>query len=377
MRVLFLTKYPRSGASSRYRVYQYLPYLRQEGVQFDVSPFYSERAYGLIYRRGHLWRKVAGVLAGVLRRLRDAWRVRRYDIVFCQREALPFGPLWFERRVRACKVPLIFDYDDALYIFKPSISTPLSDKLKDPGRIPRILSKSTAVFAGNDYLRDQAANWCRDSRTVLVAEDTQRVSRRPEHSEKKQLVLGWLGSPSTEKYLQLIRRPLEQLAQHLAAKGQGMELRVIGGGRFHSRVFPVKHAPWHLESEIDELRQCDIGLMPLPDEEWSQGKSGGKARTYMAAGVPAVVSDVGFNRQLIENGRTGFLCATDEQWLQALQRLSQSAALRENIAQAARAEVERKHSLDVLAPVFLAHLRDVRNRYDGQARAAMQRTKIS
>jgi len=97
--------------------------------------------------------------------------------------------------------------------------------------------------------------------------------------------------------------------------------------------------------------------MPLPDEEWSQGKSGGKARTYMAAGVPAVVSDVGFNRQLIENGRTGFLCATEER--------------------CARAEVEKKHSLDVLAPVFLAHLRDVRSRYDGRARAAINGTKTS
>ncbi len=363
MKVLFLTKYPRSGASSRYRVYQYLPFLREQGVAFDVSPFYSERAYGLIYQPGHLPGKVVGVLAGVFRRLRDAWRIRRYDVVFCQREALPFGPLWFERRVRACQVPLIFDYDDALFIFKPSASTPLSDKLKNPGRIPRIMASASAVFAGNDYLRDQAANWCPDARTVLVAEDTRRIPRRPRHNEKKHLILGWLGSPSTEKYLQGIRQPLETLAQRLEARGQSMELRVIGGGRFASSVFPVKHIPWRLDTEVVQLHQCDMGLMPLPDEAWSLGKSGGKARTYMAAGVPAVVSDVGFNRQLIDNGRSGFLCATDEQWLQALEDLSHSAALRENIAQAARAEVEQKHSLDVLAPKFLAHLRDVQRRY--------------
>ncbi len=363
MRILFLTKYPATGASSRYRVYQYLPYLRARGVDCAVSPFYSESAYALIYRRGRLPAKMLAVAAGWWRRLRDAWRLRHYDVIFCQREALPFGPLWFEKRVRRLGLPLVFDYDDALFIFKPSTSTPVADKLKNPARIPRIMDISHAVFAGNDYLRQQAAGYCADARTVLVAEDSDRFPPPEPHENRSVVVAGWLGSPSTEKYLQIIRRPLEQLARRLAAEGRRLELQIMGGGHFSSSVFSVRHLPWSLENEVAQLPRWDMGLMPLPDEEWSRGKSGGKARTYMAAGVPAVVADVGFNRQLIAHGRTGFLCATEEQWLAAMERLASSAELRTRLARAARAEVESKHSLKVLAPVFLSHLADVHRRY--------------
>ncbi len=366
MRILFLTKYPATGASSRYRVYQYLPYLRRHGVDCTVSPFYSESAYALMYLRGRLPGKILAVATGWWRRLRDAWRIRRYDVVFCQREALPFGPLWFEKRVRRLGVPLVFDYDDALFIFKPSTSTPVADKLKNPARIPRIMALSHTVFAGNDYLRRQAASYCADARTVLVAEDTDRFSPPGQYENRATVVAGWLGSPSTEKYLEIIRRPLEQLARRLEAEGRRLELHIMGGGRFTSPAFTVRHLPWSLEAETAQLPRWDMGLMPLPDEEWSQGKSGGKARTYMAAGVPAVVADIGFNRQLIAHGCTGFLCAGEAQWLTTMLAVACDARLRWRVAQAARAEVESRHSLKVLAPVFLAHLRDVRARYGPQ-----------
>ncbi len=368
MKILFLTKYPAAGASSRYRVYQYLPYLRRYGVECDVSPFYSQKAYPLLYARGRLPQKIVAVLAGLLRRLRDARRIKKYDLVFCQREAVPFGPLWFEKKVKKAGVPLVFDYDDALFIFKPSSRTPLADKLKNPHRIPRIMAQCQTVFAGNDYLREQARPFCADSRTVWVAEDTQRWARRPPHRDKTDIVVGWLGSPSTEKYLEIIRPALSALAAGLKQHGKTLHLLVVGGGAFQSNDFSVEHRQWSLDSEIESVHRFDIGVMPLPDEEWSEGKSGGKARTYMAAGVPAVVADVGFNRQLIQPGQTGFLCRQQDDWLDTLLPLALDAPLRERIAQQARLAVEEKHSLSALAPVFLQQLSDVVARHGGRER---------
>ena len=355
MNVLFLTKYPLAGASSRYRVYQYLPYLDAAGIAYRVQPFMTPRMYRTVNRAGAAPAKALHTAWAVARRTAAVLGAGAYDLVFLQRECLPFGAPWLERLLHRRGTPLIFDYDDALFLFKPSTHTPLADAFKRPHRIVEIFRLVDCVLAGNDWLRARAGEHCADARTFHVAEDLQRYPARPARRKDADVVLGWLGSPSTEKYLAAIREPLRQLCR----ERPGLRLRIVGGGRFADAEIPVEHASWSLDTEAAQLHGFDIGLMPLPLEEWSLGKSGGKARTYMAAGLPAVCTGIGYNSELIRDGETGFLVREAEQWRQVLLRLIDDQALRERVGAAARQDVEARFSLQQQGPRFVEILREV------------------
>lgn len=357
MKILFLTKYPIAGASSRYRVYQYIPYLKSQGHLCDVSSFYSDKDFASIYKKGHLFFKMWMVFKGVLRRLKDAVKLIKYDVVYMQREALPFGPLWFEWICKRLNKKMIFDYDDALFIFKPSSSTPMSDKFKNPQRIPKIFSKVDCVFAGNNYLAEQARQFCNCAKTIVVAEDLSKITPRVEHLVSDKLVIGWLGSPSTEKYLEFIREPLEKLAGSF----DKLELLIIGGGSFKSEIINVRQEQWSLEAENNLLKEFSVGIMPLPLEEWSKGKSGGKARTYMASGIPAVCTDIGYNKELIVHGETGFLVETSKQWYDCIFMLLNNAEMRQIISINALEIIKNTYSLNVLAPELENNIKEVIN----------------
>jgi len=355
MKVLFLTKYPLEGASSRYRVHQYLPYLDAAGIGYRVQSFMSPRMYRAMHTRGGAVGKALHATAAVLRRAAVTLGAGSYDLVFLQREWMPFGASLLKRVLHRRGTPLIVDYDDALFLFKPSTHTPMADAFRQPQRIVDLFRLADCVLAGNDWLRERAGEYCADARTFHVAEDLQRYIARPPSPDRAGVVLGWLGSPSTEKYLDALRVPLRELCrQH-----PGLRLRIVGGGAFADAEIPVEHVPWNLDTEVAQLHGFDIGLMPLPLEEWSLGKSGGKARTYMAVGLPAVCTGIGFNCELIRDGETGFLVREPQEWRQVLQRLIEDAALRERVGAAARREVEARFSLERQGPRFVDILREV------------------
>ena len=217
MKVLFLTKYPPAGASSRYRVFQYLPYLDAAGVDYRVQSFMSPAMYALAQRPGHALRKSLHAAAALARRLAALWRCGRYDLIFLQRECLPLGPPLMERLFRRWRIPTIFDYDDALFIVKPSTHNGFADGLRSGARTREILRLVDCVLAGNDWLRARAVDaGAAAARTLHVAEDLARCTRRPAHAGAA-TTIGWLGSPSTEKYLDLLREPLRALCRRRSA----------------------------------------------------------------------------------------------------------------------------------------------------------------
>lgn len=340
MKVLFLTRYPIEGASSRYRVFQYLPALADLRVQARVSSFMSSRMYRAVFRDTHTLLKAWLTLLATIRRVWVVLGAWRYDVVVMQRELLPFGPPFLERLLCAMGVATVFDYDDALFVHKDSKHNRIASKLRRPDKVPQIFAMVDAVCAGNEYLAECARPYCANAVCIEVAEDTRRIPLR-DFSANDKVIIGWLGSPSTEKYLELIRPVLDDLFK----KRDNLEMWVIGGGDFHLTWTQVQHIPWSMETEVQNLLRFDIGLMPLPMEEWSRGKSGGKARTYMAAGVVPVCSAIGYNLELIDRERTGFLVETGEQWLATLSRLVESAELRERVGRAARADVEQRFSV--------------------------------
>lgn len=357
MRVLFLTKYPEEGASSRYRVYQYLPYLEKRGISCSVKPFMSQRMYQLVFKKGKTVRKFCSTALAVFRRIAVLIGVGKYDLIFLQRECFPFGPPFMERYLKARGLPTIFDYDDALFIFKSSTHNSFMDFVKRPGKIYEIFSIVDCVVTGNDYLTEKAAEFCPDARTLLVGEDTEKYSPKPESSAShaRDFVIGWLGSPSTEKYLRLIEEPLRRVCTIFPH----VRLKIVGGGSFEAKGIPVEHVRWELENEVSMLHSFDVGIMPLPMEEWSKGKSGGKARTYMSVGLPVVCTAIGFNLELITHGVNGFLVSEADEWVDVLSNLIEDPELRRRVGASARQHVVDNLSLAVIAPQLYEVIRSI------------------
>ena len=290
--------------------------------------------YRAVFSSSASWKKGFYTIWATIRRVGVVLTAWRYDVVVMQRELLPFGPPMLEKLLRWQGMAIVFDYDDALFIHKDSKHNPLASKMRRPDKTLRIFALVDAVAAGNQYLADYARPYCENTVALEVAEDTRRIPLR-DFSAGDSVVIGWLGSPSTEKYLELIRPVLESLF-----KGRDdLQMHIVGGGDFALQNTEVVHIPWQLETEVESLLGFDIGLMPLPLEEWSKGKSGGKARTYMAAGVVPVCSAIGYNLELIEHQETGYLVETMDEWMQALKALTESAQLRERIGRAAREAV--------------------------------------
>jgi glycosyltransferase involved in cell wall biosynthesis len=356
MRVLFLTKYPEEGASSRYRVYQYLPYLREHGIKCDVFPFMSPAMYQEMFSPGHQIKKLRYYLQAVLKRLSILFHAKKYDLIFMQKECLPFGTPLMERLFKQWKIPTIFDYDDALFLFKSNKYNKFAKLFKRPNRIFKIFKSVDCVLAGNNYLREQAAKYCQDARTFYVAEDLARFTPRSQ-ANNDIITIGWFGSNTTEKYLSLVRGALREICQQYPE----VRLKIVGGGEFQDEQIPIEHVSWSLEGEVAALHSFDIGIMPLPLEEWSKGKCGGKARTYMAVGLPAVCTGIGYNLELIEHGKTGFLVQSHQDWVNTLSMLIQEPSLRQQVGRMARASVEKHFSLNILAPELRKILLEIAN----------------
>ena len=338
LRILFLTRYPQAGASSRYRVYQYVPHLEALGIRCKVQSFMDDAMYRLSTQPGQSGRKIIATVDACLRRLAALWHWRDYDIIYMQRELLPLGPPLVERWLKRRGAVLFYDYDDALFIKKASRYNPLATFLRSPQKTLELFSLVDCVVAGNDWLRDAAVAHGGHGVTVEVAEDTARIPMHAPHTNDRPVTIGWLGSPSTVKYLNFIAPVLQEIAKRYPQ----VRFEVMGGGDFSMDGVPWKLYDWSLEGELAALARFDIGLMPLPMEDWAKGKSGGKARTYMAAGIVPVCAAIGYNLELIREGETGFLCTSDDDWRTAIVRLIEDGALRQRVASAARRDVEQR-----------------------------------
>lgn len=355
-RVLFLTRYPVEGASSRYRVFQYLPHLEKLGVQVEVQSFMDAYMYRLSLGPGRTGVKIAAALKATIRRLWVLRNWRLYDALYLQRELLPFGGLVVERWLKRRGAVLLFDYDDALFIKKPSRYNWIATALRSGDKTRALLRLVDCVVAGNSWLCDAATvAGARRAVALEVAEDTKRIPMHLPHTNYRPVTIGWLGSPSTVKYL----RGIEPVLRDIARRNPLVRWELMGGNDFWMDGVDWRISDWSLEGELEALARFDIGLMPLPPEDWARGKSGGKARTYMAAGVVPVVSAIGYNLELISHGETGFLCETPDDWDRALSQAITDADLRERIALAARAEVKRRFDPAKTAAEMARLLREV------------------
>ena len=356
VRVLALTPVPEEGAGCRFRISQYIPLLSEQGFDVTVSPFFTRDFFRMVYRPGHHAQKAAWFLRRSLDRLRSVVAKSAYDLLFLYREAFPIGPPVIERLLaRPGRPPIVYDFDDAVFLPNTSAANRFLSGLKYPHKIDTIVSKSTIVVAGNQYLAEYARRHNSRVTVIPTVVDTDLfVPRRAARAAGDPLVVGWIGTPTTARYLQAIAPVLARVHRE-----HSFRLRVAGAGRpIACDGVSVANLAWELRDEVALFTTCDIGVYPMSDDEWARGKCGLKAIQFMACGVPVVASAVGVNTEIIEDGVNGFLAASEGEWIDKLTRLAADPALRRRLGEAGRATIEERYSLSGSAPRMAAVWRE-------------------
>jgi glycosyltransferase involved in cell wall biosynthesis len=345
MRILFLSVHrPGRSPSQRFRFEQYIDDLRMRRHECTHSWLLDADDDRTFYGKASVAAKGLIGVKSVLKRLRElgTGRLFRYDVALVQREAMFMGPPVFEEIYARARGSLVFDFDDSIWITTVSEQNKAFAFLKSSGKTDRLIRVSKAVFAGNRYLADHARPLNPRTEVVPTTIDTDEYQPAISHdSRKKPIVIGWSGSFSTVQYF----KPMVPVLQRLKKKhGDRVAFRVIGDGSYREASLDLQGLPWRLETEVSDLRQLDIGLMPLPDDEWAKGKCGLKGLQYMAFGMPTLMSPVGVNSEIIQDGVNGFLPRTDDEWFDRLSALVDDATLRRRIGEAGRATVESQYS---------------------------------
>jgi len=354
MNILFLVPYPKQGASNRFRVEQFLPYLAEQKISFAVHSFWGESAFRVLYKKGNILRKTFYFIMGTAKRLIDILFFWKYDIVFVHREAFPLFNPGIESLFTFLKKPLIFDFDDAIFLPSMSGSNNFIERLKRPEKIAAIIAMSDFVIAGNSYLEGFARRFNQDTAVIPTSIDTD-LYRPRKQQEKNPLVIGWIGSVTTSDFL----ATLEPVFIRILEKFDNVIFKIVGGRADVENLPSVIVKPWVLDEEIGDLKTFDIGIMPMPDNDWTKGKCGFKAILYMAVGIPCVASPVGMNKEIIIDGLNGFLAVTESEWVEKLSSLIVSRELRERLGAAGRSTIESGYSLKANAPRFLSVIREV------------------
>lgn len=354
--ILLFCPYPEDVApSQRLKYEQYLSYLRANGYRITVLPFFSRRTYAILYRKGYTWRKALGVLSGVGRRLLQAFRLPFSDGLYVHLNVVPVGPAWLERLYVFLARALIYDIDDMVHLLPTSSVNKLASRFKSSERFFVLMRGANHVITCTPVLDELARR--HNPRTTDISSTINTHTYLPcnPYSNDKPLVIGWSGSHSTAPYLHLLDDVLRKLArQHrftLLVMGAGADFAIPGVN--------MEVVPWSKEAEIPTLQRMDIGLYPLPNDEWVKGKSGLKALQYMALGLPVVASAVGCNDRVIENGVSGLLVSHPEEWLEALYRLILNPQLRCDLGLAARVRVEMLYSVDANKGTYLSIFEEV------------------
>lgn len=352
LNVAFLTRYSRNGASSRIRAMQYFPLLEEAGITPTLLPLHTQAYVAALNQGRRDWKEVVKAYS---QRLFDGSRLQRFDAIWVEKELLPMLPYGLERLLLG-RVPMVLDFDDAIFHnYDRSRHAWVRALLGD--KIDALMRQAHTVTVGNAYLGQRARQ--AGARRVEFLPSVIDLGRYPaqvdqapvQAQEPGLLRIVWIGSPSTQPYLELVRRPLERLAARYRIR-----LDVIGALAPQFAGVECRSLAWSEAEEHAQLSACDVGIMPLHDTPWEQGKCSFKLIQYMACGLPVVASAVGSNVDVVAP-ELGFLAHSDKDWEQALTALADSAALRHSMGRAGRAAVEQRYCVQVVGRQLAALLR--------------------
>ena len=351
MKILILSRYDNLGASSRIRMFQYIPYLNLHGIEVTVAPLLGNDYLFDLYAGRR--RKIRNIVMVYLYRLRKLLYSRRYDVLWIEKELFPWIPSFVEQLPKFLNVPYILDLDDAIFHSYDEHPNKII-KLLLGGKLRKVIARANWTVVGNPYIK-QYANKITTKVSVLPSViDRNRYSVKKNPSPTNRFfTIGWIGSPATAGCIQKIMPVLKSFCSKYDAR-----LLLVGAGKVDLPGVPVVSRSWSEETEVDNITEFDIGIMPLYDTAWYRGKSGFKLIQYMASGKPVIASPVGVNSEIVKNNKNGFLAETEADWLKALSILYFQPEKRLSMGKVGRKMVEEKYCFQVTAPRLLNIIRN-------------------
>ena len=348
-KILFLSPYPVSYApSQRFKYEQYYAHFEAAGYSLTTSSFVNKAFWSIIYQPGSFLSKAWYTSLGYFRRLGDLFRIRSFDVVYVHLWVTPLGPPVFEWLVKLLAKKLIYDLDDMIYLGHSSDANKFFMGIKGTSKMPYLIKHANNVIVTSDDLYEYASGINPHTTQISLTVDTERFKGRKSVQEGGDLIIGWTGTHSTSKYLNILDKVLQRLALEI-----DFQLVVIGDETFQCDDVNLVHKEWTVDSEVQELREFDIGLYPLPFEEWIMGKSGLKAISYMALEIPCVATAIGANKAVVIDGETGYLVKTEEEWYSRIKTLVDDPDLRRKMGTKGRQVAEEKFSVKANSAKYL------------------------
>lgn len=344
MKIFFIAPYPiAQSPSQRFRFEQYFEALAERKVYYKVSSFLSHDNWRVFYNKGSSLLKLQSIFYGFIRRTWLLFTCSGYDFVFIHREATPIGPPVIEWVIsKILRKRIIYDFDDAIWLTDKKQESWIEKRIRWRSKVAKICNWSYKISAGNAYLADYAKAFNPNVVVNPTTIDTANVHKAsPRHNSTNRIVIGWTGSHSTLKYL----KELEDVLKHIEGKFPSVDFCVIADRAPDLNLARLVFRPWSLETEAADLTQFDIGIMPLPDDEWAKGKCGFKALQYMAVEIPTVASPVGVNTAIIVHGVNGFLARDSSEWEKSLSLLIEDENLRRQLGKRGQETVEQHYSV--------------------------------
>jgi glycosyltransferase involved in cell wall biosynthesis len=316
-RMLLLTDGNIDQASARIRAIQYIPMFENEGFEVHFIPRVGKQPTNN-FLRYFIFPLVKRLFW--LKRIKALY-LESWDIIFIQRSFITESAL---RRLKN-KTPVIFDFDDAIY---------LTDQLSTNKQKSEIMVKyADEIIISTEYLNDFCSLFNRKGIVIPSPVETERI-KPLNKGLRTVLTIGWIGSSWTTDYLKVVEPALIKLS-----KEASFNFLIIGGRpdfRINNINFISKK--WSYEEENSHISEMDIGIMPLPDNEFTRAKGGYKLYLYMSGGIPCVASPVGVNKTIIRNGENGYLAESEDEWVEALKKLLTDPQLRAKLGQTGRSD---------------------------------------
>ena len=330
---------------------EYIPYLEDHGFRITVSALLTDTYLKSYYETAK--KSFGEIVKSYLVRIAQLVKTGGYDLIWIEKELLPFLPSWGESLLRLLGKPYVVDYDDAVF-HNYDLHSNRAIRFLLGRKIDTVMRQAAMVIVGNDYLADRArragANRVEYLPSVIDLDRYQVISPQ----EKGVFTIGWIGSPSATYYLKIVEPAFSEIC-----KGGNTCVVLVGAGSTDLMAVPFEVRPWSEDTEVVDIQKFDVGIMPLPDTPWERGKCGFKLIQYMACGLPVVASPIGVNISIVEHGVNGFLADTTDEWARALNTLRDKPELRLKMGRAGRAKVEAEYCLQVTAPRMLELLKGV------------------
>ena len=349
VKVLILATAPEKiNPSQRFRFEHFLNASNKYGLEFTLAPFFSDKTWKILHKEKHYLQKTIGILSGFVRRTKMLGSIRKFDMVYIHREASPIGPPIFEWIInKVLRKPIVYDFDDAIWINTASQANPFIAVLKFGSKVSFICKIAKSVSVGNEYLAAFAMRYSKDVRVIPTLVDTEKHHNQLKNQSSSPITIGWTGTYTNFHNLTIV----EPVLRHLQKNFQ-IRIKLIADKNPNLKNIEYDFQKWNYSSEIEDLLDIHIGLMPLIDSEFERGKCAFKAIQYMSLGIPAVISPVGANIKLIKDGENGYLVSSETEWLSKLENLINDPILRTKMGEKARKTIIDQYSVKAYESEF-------------------------